>query len=77
VMLAKICRCCGQPGLVLLAQAGRFFFDARRETNENIPATCCDLACGEQRDSSVIALNQGRRGKIALGAVREKGEVIV
>jgi len=24
-MLASICRCCGQPGLVLLAQAGRFF----------------------------------------------------
>jgi hypothetical protein len=24
-MLASICRCCGQPGLVLQAQAGRFF----------------------------------------------------
>jgi hypothetical protein len=24
-MLAIICRCCGQPGLVLQAQAGRFF----------------------------------------------------
>jgi hypothetical protein len=35
-MLAIICRCCGQPGLVLLAQAGRFFVPADRLVQHDV-----------------------------------------